>query len=121
MALKNTSLDSTAQSNLDLSKETPKNLDKNREKEPKKVDYHWPDSMKLRSIAIERILKVFDKKNINDVKQFLSKKKISFAVLGKFSGDQINIRRKSKNLAKFKINLAQKRYFNGLGDLLKHG
>ena len=60
-------------------------------------------------------------KNINDVKQFLSKKKISFAVLGKFSGDQINIRRKSKNLAKFKINLAQKRYFNGLGDLLKHG
>ena len=64
---------------------------------------------------------IADKKNIDDVKQFLSKKKISFAVLGKFSGDQINIRRKSKNLAKFRINLAQKRYFNGLEDLLKHG
>ena len=66
MALKNSSLDSTAQSDLNLSKEIPKNLDKIREKEPKKVDYHWPDSMKLRSIAIERILKVFDKKNINE-------------------------------------------------------
>ncbi len=75
----------------------------------------------LFSESHSRYLLVVDKKNINDVKQFLSKKKISFAVLGKFSGDQINIRRKSKNLAKFKINLAQKRYFNGLGDLLKHG
>jgi hypothetical protein len=64
---------------------------------------------------------VINKKNIDSVKQFLSKKKISFAVLGKFTGDQINIRRKLKHLAKFKINLAQKRYFNGLEDLLKHG
>ena len=75
----------------------------------------------LFSESHSRYLLVVDKKNINDVKQFLSKKKILFAVLGKFSGDQINIKRKSKNLAKFKINLAQKRYFNGLGDLLKHG
>ena len=64
---------------------------------------------------------VINQKNIDDAKQFLSKKKISFAVLGKFSGDQINIRRKSKNIAKFRIDLAQKRYFNGLEDLLKHG
>ena len=63
----------------------------------------------------------FDKWYFDDAKQFLSKKKISFAVLGKFSGDQINIRRKSKNIAKFRIDLAQKRYFNGLEDLLKHG
>ena len=75
----------------------------------------------LFSESHSRYLLVTDKKNIDDVKQFLSKKKILFAVLGKFSGDQINIRRKSKNLAKFKINLAQKRYFNGLGDLLKYG
>ena len=75
----------------------------------------------LFSESHSRYLLVADKKNINDVKQFLSKKKISFAVLGKFSGDQISIRRKSKNLAKFRINSAQKRYFNGLGDLLKHG
>ena len=53
--------------------------------------------------------------------QDLSMKKISYDVLGKFSGDQIIIRRKSKNLAKFRIDLAQKKYFNGLEDLLKHG
>jgi len=53
--------------------------------------------------------------------QFLSKKKISFAVLGKFFGDQINIKHKSKSLVKLGIDLAQKRYFNGLEDLLKHG
>ena len=75
----------------------------------------------LFSESHSRYLLVINKKNIDGVKQFLSKKKISFSVLGKFFGDQINIRRKSKNLAKFRIDLAQKRYFNGLEDLLKHG
>ena len=75
----------------------------------------------LFSESHSRYLLVVDKKNIIDAKQFLSKKKISFAVLGKFSGDQITIRHKSKNLVKFRIDLAQKRYFNGLEDLLKHG
>ena len=75
----------------------------------------------LFSESHSRYLLVIDQKNIVRVKQFLSKKKISFAVLGKFSGDQINIKHKSKNLVKFRIDLAQKRYFNGLEDLLKHG
>ena len=75
----------------------------------------------LFSESHSRYLLVIDKKNIDSVKQFLSKKKISFGVLGKFSSDQINVRRKSKNLAKLKIDLVQKRYFNGLEDLLKHG
>jgi len=64
---------------------------------------------------------VIDQKNIVRVKQFLSKKKISFAVLGKFSGDQINITYKSKNLVKIIVDILQKRYFSGLEDLLKHG
>ena len=75
----------------------------------------------LFSESHSRYLLVIDKKNIDSAKQFLSKNRISFAVLGKFSGDQIKIRHKSKNLAKFRIDLAQKRYFNGLEDLLKHG
>jgi len=64
---------------------------------------------------------VIDQKNIIRVKQFLSKKKISFAVLGKFSGDQINITYKSKNLVKIIVDILRKRYFSGLEDLLKHG
>jgi len=72
-------------------------------------------------IVVDGIELTGNLKNIDSVKQFLSKINITYAVLGKFTGDQINIRRKSKHLAKFKINLAQKRYFNGLEDLLKHG
>ena len=75
----------------------------------------------LFSESHSRYLLVIDKKNIEEVNHILSKKKITFAVLGKFSGDQINIKHKSKNLVKFRIELAQKRYFNGLEDLLKHG
>jgi len=75
----------------------------------------------LFSESHSRYLLVIDKKNIKEINHILSKKKITFAVLGKFSGDQINIKHKSKNLVKFRIDLAQKRYFNGLEDLLKHG
>jgi phosphoribosylformylglycinamidine synthase len=75
----------------------------------------------LFSESHSRYLLVIDKKNIEEVNHILSKKKITFAVLGKFSGDQINIKHESKNLVKFRIDLAQKRYFNGLECLLKHG
>jgi len=75
----------------------------------------------LFSESHSRYLLVIDKKNNEEVNHILSKKKITFAVLGKFSGDQINIKYESKNLVKFRIDLAQKRYFNGLEDLLKHG
>jgi len=75
----------------------------------------------LFSESHSRYLLVIDKKNIEEVNHILSKKKITFAVLGKFSGDQINIKHGSKNLVKFRIDLAQKRYFNGLEGLLKHG
>jgi len=75
----------------------------------------------LFSESHSRYLLVINKKNIEEVNHILSKKKITFAVLGKFSGDQINIKYKSKNLVKFRTDLAQKRYFNGLEDLLKHG
>jgi len=75
----------------------------------------------LFSESHSRYLLVIDKKNIKEVNHILSKKKITFAVLGKFSGDQINIKHRSKNLVKFRIDLAQIRYFNGLEDLLKHG
>ena len=75
----------------------------------------------LFSESHSRYLLVIDQKNLEYTKQFLSKKKISFAVLGKFSGDQINITYKSKNLVKITVDILQKRYFNGLEDLLKHG
>ena len=75
----------------------------------------------LFSESHSRYLLTVDKKNIELVKQVLSEKKISFAILGKFSGDQIKIMYKSKYAVECTIDIAQKKYFNALGDMLKHG
>ena len=75
----------------------------------------------LFSESHSRYLLVIDKKNIAQVKQFLLKKKTSFAILGKFSGDQIQFKHKSKYLVKFTVDIAQKKYFNTLEELLKNG
>jgi len=75
----------------------------------------------LFSESHSRYLLVIAQKNLEYTKQFLSKKKTSFAVLGKFTGDHVNIMHKSKNLIKTTVDIMQKRYFNGLEDLLKHG
>jgi len=75
----------------------------------------------LFSESHSRYLLVIDQKNLEYTKQYLSKKKTSFAVLGKFTGDHVNIMHKSKNLIKTTVDIIQKRYFNGLEDLLKHG
>jgi len=75
----------------------------------------------LFSESHSRYLLVVAQKNLEYTKQFLSKKKTPFAVLGKFTGDQVNIIHKSKNLIKTTVDIMQKRYFNGLEDLLKYG
>ena len=75
----------------------------------------------LFSESHSRYLLVIDKKNIAQVKQFLLKKKTTFAILGKFSGDQIQFKHKSKYLVKFTVDIAQKKYFNTLEELLKNG
>jgi phosphoribosylformylglycinamidine synthase len=75
----------------------------------------------LFSESHSRYLLVVDKENLNRVKQFLLKKKSTFEILGKFFGDQIQFKHKSKYLAKFTVDIAQKKYFNTLEELLKIG
>jgi len=77
--------------------------------------------MLLFSESHSRYLLSVDKKNIEMVKQYLTKKKVQFGILGKFSGDQIKIRHNSKYISKYSVNIAQKKYFNALEDLLNHG
>ena len=77
--------------------------------------------MLLFSESHSRYLLSVDKKNIEMVKQYLTKKKVQFGILGKFSGDQIKIRHNSKYISKYSVNIAQKKYFNALEDLLTHG
>ena len=75
----------------------------------------------LFSESHSRYLLSVDKKNIEMLKQYLTKKKVQFGILGKFSGDQIKIRHNSKYISKYSVNIAQKKYFNALEDLLNHG
>jgi phosphoribosylformylglycinamidine synthase len=75
----------------------------------------------LFSESHSRYLLVIDKNDVNQVKQFLSKKKATFAILGEFLGDQIQIKHESKHLIKLSVDIAQKKYYNSLEVLLKHG
>ena len=61
------------------------------------------------------------KNNIKKVKQILTKKKNPFGVLGSFTGDQISIKHKSKNLVKVNVDTAQRKYFNTLKEILDNG
>ena len=75
----------------------------------------------LFSESHSRYLLLVNKKNIKTVKEYLTKKKISFGVLGKFSGDQIKIKHKSKYITNYSVNVAGKKYFNTLEGLLNNG
>ena len=79
------------------------------------------DEVMLFSETHSRYLLSIDKKNIAKVKNYLTKKKVPFGILGRFSGDQIKIKHKSKYITKYPINIAEKKYFNTLEELLKHG
>jgi phosphoribosylformylglycinamidine synthase len=75
----------------------------------------------LFSESHSRYLLVVTKKNIKKVKQILTKKKNPFGVLGSFTGDQISIKHKSKNLVKVNVDTAQRKYFNTLKEILDNG
>ena len=81
----------------------------------------YDDEVMLFSESHSRYLLSIDKKNIAKVKNYLTKKKVPFGILGRFSGDQIKIKHKSKYITKYSINIAEKKYFNTLEELLKHG
>ena len=75
----------------------------------------------LFSESHSRYLLSIDKEHLNRVKEFLLKKNVQFSVLGRFSGKQIKIKYKSKQLTNFTVDMAQKKYFNAIEDLLKNG
>ena len=64
---------------------------------------------------------VVTKKNIKKTKQILSKNKIPFGVLGNFTSDQISLKHKSKRLVKINVDVAQRKYFNALKEILDNG
>ena len=75
----------------------------------------------LFSESHSRYLLLVNKKNIQIVKEYLTKKKTPFGILGKFSGDRIKIKHKSKYITNYPVSIAEKKYFNTLEDLLNNG
>ena len=75
----------------------------------------------LFSESHSRYLLLVNKKNIQIVKEYLTKKKTPFGILGKFSGDRIKIKHKSKYITNYSVSVAEKKYFNTLEDLLNNG
>jgi len=89
------------------------------EKLPSEKNLH-PEKL-LFSESHSRYLLVINKKNLSAVKELLLRKKIHFSLLGKFSGDQIKIKYRSKYLVKQNVDLAEKKYFSALEDVLTNG
>ena len=80
------------------------------------------DSEKLLfSETHSRYLLTVSLENVNKVKEILSKNKNAFGVLGQFTSDQIIVKYKTKSLIKINVDKAQRKYFNGLKEILDNG
>jgi len=74
---------------------------------------------KMFSESHSRYLLVIEKKNLKKLESELSKKKISYGIIGKFGGDQI-IFENSKKQANLSVDKAQQAWMKSLGDIISH-
>ena len=74
-----------------------------------------PSDRLLFSETHSRYLLVVEKKNVKKLESELVKKKVTFGIIGKFTGDQIIIFEKSKMVADLRVDKAQKAWINSLG------
>ena len=75
----------------------------------------------LFSESHSRYLIVVEKKNLKNVQDFLSKKKVQYNVIGNFGGSKIIIERNSKNIANLRVDKARLKWMNSLEELVLHG
>ena len=74
---------------------------------------------KMFSESHSRYLLVIEKKNLKKLESELSKKKISYGIIGKFGGDQI-IFENSKKQANLSVDKAQQAWMKSLGEIISH-
>jgi len=79
-----------------------------------------PDKI-LFSESHSRYLLVSNKKNMNSIKQFLTKVKVPFNVIGKFEGDYIMFQNKTKPIINLSVDKAKNNWIKSLGELVLHG
>ena len=82
-----------------------------------------PEDKILFSESHSRYLLVFEKNNLKKIQDILSKNKTSFAVIGQFNGDSIQIMKNSKDtkgIINLKVEKSYKIWFNSLKNLVLH-
>jgi phosphoribosylformylglycinamidine synthase len=75
----------------------------------------------LFSESHSRYLLVLDKKNLKKLEIILKKNKVSFKLLGQFTGDKIQFTKETKSIINLRVDMAQKTWINSLKDLVLHG
>ncbi|MFB5614123.1 MAG: phosphoribosylformylglycinamidine synthase subunit PurL [Candidatus Nitrosomaritimum yanchengensis] len=75
----------------------------------------------LFSESHSRYLVVLEKKNIKKLEETLQINKVSYKLIGKFTGDKIQFNHGKKPLVDLSVDKAQKAWVNSLGELVTHG
>ena len=75
----------------------------------------------LFSESHSRYLLVLDKKNLKKLEIILKKNKVSFNLIGKFTGDKIQFTKGTKSIIDLRVDMAQKTWINSLKNLVLHG
>lgn len=75
----------------------------------------------LFSESHSRYLLILDKKNLKKLEIILKKNKVSFNLIGKFTGDKIQFTKGTKSIIDLRVDMAQKTWINSLKDLVLHG
>ena len=75
----------------------------------------------LFSESHSRYLVVVDNETLTNTEKLLKNQNISFAIIGKFGGDQIQFNRNEKRIVDLRVDKAQKTWLNSLGELVTRG
>jgi len=82
---------------------------------------HLSPEKSLFSESHSRYILVVKKKNLNSVKELLSKNKCYFSQIGIFSGDQIIFEFKKQTILKLRVDKAENLYLNSLEKIIHNG
>jgi len=75
----------------------------------------------LFSESHSRYLLTLGTKNFKKLEAILKRNKVSFKLIGKFSGDKIQFTKGTKSVIDLRVDMAQKTWINSLKDLVLHG
>jgi phosphoribosylformylglycinamidine synthase II len=75
----------------------------------------------LFSESHSRFLVVFNKKNLKTIESILQKAGVTYGIIGKFRGADIEFKKKTTSICRVRVDKAEDRWLNSLGLLVTHG